>query len=204
MIDPDELSGKMGVIYYRLDKSSTLRSLVPQVGQGASLPPDMVVPGIYVILNMNHNPPNVYVGRSQNIAERFYTRMACVGELGIGADYMDNILVWWGDVFCTDGAIDTYSNFDWRRDNLVDIAVTADFWVDGNKYNAEQVLIRAYLSGSLLQGGCTSTNNMLVRSISSLHGSPLQIYICWCPAGNGYSAYSAGWQVINVLPGTNF
>lgn len=94
----------MGYIYYRLTHSATLQGMAPPALAGgafgpAALPGGMAgMAGMYIIINCHGAFENRYIGISQNIGNRFNTRMATITELGFPPAIMGQIYVVWGTV----------------------------------------------------------------------------------------------------------
>lgn len=96
----------MSVIYYNLNRACTLENAVSKLSYSNAtgdlewseainpFPSDRNV--IYVILNLNENSSNSYVGIAGNLANRFKTRCEAAVHLGLDHSYMKNIHVWWG------------------------------------------------------------------------------------------------------------
>ena len=206
----------MGYVYFQLNHSASLQTMVPAVMMGggfgaAALPAGMAgMAGIYIIINSQTVPENRYIGISGNIATRFGPRMEVVTELGFPIATMANIHVVWGTVKVRNHALGaapttptpvmfggggapiafpTWAAPGWTNAIPAGGGAAFNAVIDGNVVNLEKLLIRMVMMR--LGAGGTVSNNMLMTPMNHPGGAlPLVVKFHSAPFGN-YNGYTA-------------
>lgn len=195
----------MGYVFFDLTQSGNCAGMAPApiAGGGfgnAHLPPGMVGPATYIIVNTNTN--NRYIGISSNIANRFNTRMATITEMGFANNEMALIGVTWGATQVRN-TLPAVVGGGWPAPGMGWLpaipAPPAPFTVmiDGFLVNLEQLLIR-YVITQLGAGGTVSNNVMAAVPYVNPTPNPITVRLDWGAmnglfvAGSHQSIWPAG------------
>jgi hypothetical protein len=207
----------VGYIYYRLTNAASLQNMAPAALMGggfaaAALPPGMAgFAGMYIIINCIGATENRYIGISQNIGNRFSTRMSVVTELGFPTATMAQIYVVWGTVRVRNHphglaaaqapltpvlyggppaniAFPNWGAGGWANPVPAGGGAAFTAMIDGNLINLEHLLIRFVMMR--LGAGGTVSNNVLMAPFNHPNGlgvvgaQPLIVKFQSAPFGN--------------------
>jgi len=186
----------MSNINFNLTNASYLGGMAPPALAGgafgnATLPHGLAGAGIYLIVNEAND--NRYVGISNNLAQRFATRMATVTEMGWSTANMNQLSVYWGGIQIQDtpgpgpGAPPLVRN-------VAGFGAPLNEQVDGVGVQLERLLIRFVLSQFV--GGTVSNNMLAFAPYVNPTANPINVTFNW-GAGGHFNAgqHTAVWAV---------